>query len=41
VNVVDEDGQVVEESWASAVAASKLVADIMGIVRNQHLGWEA
>lgn len=41
VNVVDEDGQVVKESWASAVAASKLVVDIMGIARNRHPGWEA
>jgi hypothetical protein len=39
--VVDEDGEVVEESWTSAVAASKLVVDIMGIASNRHLGWEA
>jgi ankyrin repeat protein len=34
VNVVGEDGQVIEESWTSAVAASKLVVNIMSIARN-------
>ncbi|KAF1828985.1 hypothetical protein BDW02DRAFT_191341 [Decorospora gaudefroyi] len=40
VNVVDEDGQEVEQSWASAVTASELVANILDIAKDRQPGWE-
>jgi ankyrin repeat protein len=41
VNVVDEDGKVVEQNWNSAVAASELIADILSIAKDSQMGWES